>query len=405
MLRKKVLLDIILNLIANILPIFVLQFFILPKVAQKISIDSYGLLLTIMAYIYLTSSSFGSVLNNSRLIHNNKYKNLNMTGDFSIFLLGLSIINTILSIILVKYIASSIDLTSKLILIGISFLMLVNTYAVVEYRIRLNFKNILLNSFALLFGYLFGYILFLYTGYWTLIYLFGFIFSFIHITATTYILKEKYVKTKLYKQTKKEMVLLLASGFLISIGTYADKLIIYPLLGGAAVTIYNTSTLVGKTISLAIGPITGVMLSYLSHMENFKRNTFKILLVLSTVLGIIGYFIIVYISTPILGFIYPQYLNDTVKYIPITTLNIIITIICSAINPLLLRFLSAKWQLYINIIYIIFYIVVSLILLKLYGLYGLCLGILLSNIIKLGMMVLIYLNVNTIKVLEKVEEI
>ena len=57
------------------------------------------------------------------------------------------------------------------------------------------------------------------------------------------------------------------------------------------VTIYYIATLVGKTISMAIAPITSVMLSYLSHMKNIKIKKMAIIFVIGAVISVVGYFL------------------------------------------------------------------------------------------------------------------
>ncbi|SFN58344.1 lipopolysaccharide biosynthesis protein [Proteiniclasticum ruminis] len=392
--KKKIIFDVILNMLATLIPMFALQFIILPQVALKISADSYGQLLAIIAFIYLSASSFGSVLNNSKLIHYKKYDELKVHGDFNIILVIFLVSNTIIMILGLLYYGKSLNVLTNISLVLVSSILLFNTYASVEFRIKLNFKNILMNSIMLFFGYLVGFVLFLFTGSWSLIYLSGLGINMIFLIYKTSIWNERYCKTLLFKATFKEVIMLLGSGILVSLGAYVDKLIIFPLLGGTAVSIYYAATIFGKTIALAIGPITGVLLSYLAHMKKFSSNNFKFLLSISSIVGFLGYWIVIFISEPLLSFVYPQYVEDAIQYIPVTTLSIILTIISSVINPVLLKFLSAKWQMLINGLYMIIYVPLSMFLLSLYGLMGLCIGILIANFTKLLIMIATYFYVN-----------
>jgi len=392
--KKKIFFDVILNLLATLIPMFALQFLILPQVALKIGADSYGQLLAIIAFMYLSASSFGSVLNNAKLIHYKRYEELNTQGDFNIVLVIFLILNAIIMFLGLLYYGKSLNVLTNISLILISSILLFNTYASVEFRIKLNFKNILMNSIMLFFGYLIGFALFLFTGYWSLIYLCGLGLNILFLIYKTSIWRENYSKTPLFRSTFKEVIMLLGSGILVSLGAYVDKLIILPLLGGAAVSIYYAATILGKTIALAIGPITGVLLSYLAHMKKFSSNNFKFLLLISSIVGFIGYWSVIIISEPLLVLIYPQYVEDAIQYIPVTTLSIILTIISSVINPVLLKFSSAKWQMFINGLYMLIYVPLSMYLLSLHGLMGLCIGILIANFIKLLTMITTYFYVN-----------
>jgi O-antigen/teichoic acid export membrane protein len=392
--KKKIIFDVILNMLATLIPMFALQFIILPQVALKISADSYGQLLAIIAFMYLSASSFGSVLNNSKLIHYKRYDELKIQGDFNIILVIFLVSNAIIMILGLLYYGKSLNVLTNISLVLISSILLFNTYASVEFRIKLNFKNILMNSIMLFFGYLIGFALFLFTGYWSLIYLCGLGLNILFLIYKTSIWRENYSKTPLFRSTFKEVIMLLGSGILVSLGAYVDKLIIFPLLGGAAVSIYYAATILGKTIALAIGPITGVLLSYLAHMKKFSSNNFKFLLLISSIIGFIGYWSVILVSEPLLSLIYPQYVEDAIQYIPVTTLSIILTIISSVINPVLLKFSSAKWQMFINGLYMLIYVPLSMYLLSLHGLMGLCIGILIANFIKLLTMITTYFYVN-----------
>lgn len=392
--KKKIVYDLILNMVATFIPMFTLQFVVLPQVALKISAESYGQLLAIMAFIYLSASSFGSVLNNSKLIHHKKYEELNMQGDFNIILVIFLFLNITIMILGLFYYGESINVMTRISLISIASMLLLSNYASVEFRIKLNFMNILINNLMLFLGYLIGFALFLLTSNWSLIYLCGFGFNILYIINKTNILKENFNKTPHFKATLKEIILLLGSGILVSLGAYADKLIIFPLLGGTAVSIYYVATILGKTIALAIGPITGVLLSYLAHMKKFSSKNFKLLLLSSAIVGLIGYGSVIVVSKPLLTLVYPQYVVEVMQYIPVTTSSIILSIISSVINPVLLKFSSAKWQVFINVIYMLIYIPISMYLLSLYGLMGLCIGILIANITKLLMMIMTYFYLN-----------
>ena len=84
---KKIAINIIQSIFSTFLPLFGLQFIILPIVAKNISADQYGQLLLITSLTNLFSISFGNVLNNSRLIRNNEYKFDSDYGDYKILLI------------------------------------------------------------------------------------------------------------------------------------------------------------------------------------------------------------------------------------------------------------------------------------------------------------------------------
>ena len=164
----------------------------------------------------------------------------------------------------------------------------------------------------------------------------------------------------------------------------------YPLLGGTAVSIFYTATILGKTVSLAIQPASGVLLSYFAQMKKLNNKYFVLFCGTSFGIGIIGYIIVILISRPVLSFLYPQFVNEALEYIYIATLAIMINIVCGVVNPAVLKFCSSKWQLAINLSYLFIYVGSTVILMNFYGLMGFCIGILIANSIKLLLMLIIF---------------
>lgn len=388
--HKKIISDVILSIIASIIPVAGLQLILLPLVALKTTPDEYGRIITIIALINLSAATLGNVLNNSRLILNNHYEKAKLKGDFNTHLLNFSLINLAFVIFGLLYYDHPIKIFNYIILIISSLLLLVKGYATVEFRIKLNYKLILGESIVLVSGYFIGYLIFLITHYWQFIYLFGFASSFLFVYKKTYILREPLQKTILFKKNRVQTYSLLFSGLLLSLGTYIDKLLLFPLLGGEIVAVYFAASILGKTIAMIMQPITGVILSYLAPKEEISQKNFIHFFLLTTIAGIIGYTGILIISKPVLTIMYPQYVTESLKYIGIITAGIIILLLSNLVNAFLLKFLDLKWQIYINSSYIFIYILFSITLIKPFGLWGFCLGILTANTIKLVFMLCVY---------------
>jgi len=390
--KKKIFYDVILSMASTFIPLFGLQFFILPQVSQKIDAESYGQMLAILALINLFGSAFGSVLNNSKLILNTKYNQLKIEGDFNVILLIYICMNVTIIIISSFFYWDSYSLNPLVFLVIIvsSIFLILQYYLSSEYRINLNYKLILSNSVIQLIGYFLGFGVFILTKNWIFIHLISFALSLLFIYKTTSILKGPYHRTSEFSSTFKQTNILLGSGILVSLGGHIDKLIIFPLLGGTALSTYYVSTILGKTISMAIGPITSVLLSYLSQFKKFSHKNFKFMILVVTAMGGLGYFIILLISESILELLYPQFANEAIKYIPVTTATIVINIIASFINPVILKFAHARWQIYIYGIHLVSYVLFSVLLQINFGLYGFCVGLLISQLVKLLIMLFAY---------------
>ena len=106
----------------------------------------------------------------------------------------------------------------------------------------------------------------------------------------------------------------------------------------------------------------------------------------------IGYVICIVCSGPVLDMLYPQWAEESMKYIYITTATAIVGMVSSVMNPVILKFCSLNWQVAINGINFVVYIVVTLIFLSVWGLYGFCIGILIANLVKLFLIILVYIR-------------
>lgn len=388
--KKKIFSDVVLNMIASVIPVFTLQFILMPMMASKIDANTYGQVITIIALMNLSAATLGNVLNNSRLINYQEYEELKIQGDYNILLLLFVIINVTIMSIGLWYYQQVFELWSFILLMSSSIFMLIKGYATVEFRIKLKFKYILIDSIMLIIGYVIGFGLFLISEYWHFIYFCGFAFSFIFVINKTSIMSNPFKKTSLFKKTTIQTIVLLISGILLALGTYIDRLLLYPLLGGAAVSVYYTATILGKTISLVVQPITGVLLSYLAQFKEFDSKYFYLMLGVSSIIGAIGYVFIIIISEPLLTIVYPQYVEQAVNYIYITTLSIIVIIISNILNAVVLKFCNVRMQIVINGSYLLVYVFGSLVLLEIYGLMGFCIGILIASIVKLTVMIVVY---------------
>lgn len=382
---KKIITDVILNVFATAIPLIVLQMLILPFVAVKTQDDLYGLILTLISVITVISGSLGNGLNNIRLIKNNLYEKTNLQGDFSVLLLAEEIVGFIAVFIAIqKYRVGIVDFALILLL---AFLWLGREYFIVAFRLNLNFKGIVINNLMMVLGYLFGLLLFVWVGYWQLIYISGLLFSILYIRFHSAILREKFVITPLFKTTLYELLFLIFASLINNLLNYADRIIIYPLIGGTAVSIYYASTLFGKIVSTAVSPLNSVVLSYLSKKESLNKNLFGKVLFSSAVIACFGYVICRTLAMPALTLLYPQWAEESIKYVPVTTWIAMLTMMTSVISPFLLKFCAMKWQVVINAIVLLVYLSCSMILYQSMGLMGFCLGILLSNIIKLLIMI------------------
>lgn len=389
--KKKIAVDMLLNIVASAIPVFVLQLLILPSLASCMDADAYGLLVTLLALLNVVPATIGNVLNNIRLIYGNSEENLRgRKADYQVLLLLMALANLIVVAVVSYLYERELSAVSLILTLIVSELWLLREYYIVAFRIKINYTNIVISNLFLVVGYLIGFGAFFVLHRWQIIYILGYLFSLLYIFTRCDLWKESLSISPHFKEITWQTVLLLISGILTRITTYADKLLIFPVLGGAAVSVYYAATLSGKVISLTITPVSSVMLSYLSKAKKKDEKIFNQVFLGSLFLCLIGYFICLALSRPILSLLYPAYVDEAMGYVFLTTGTSVLTALSSVINPFVLSFFDMKWQVSINATYMVVYVALSMSLLSILGLYGFCIGSLISIVTKLLLMLLIY---------------
>lgn len=388
--QKKIMQDSFINIIATVIPIFALQIIILPIVGNVIGDAEYGNAITLISFSTMFSLPFGNVLNNIRLLSNDSYNEENLEGDFNVIILFNVIINALIMVVGGFYYQES--LISIILIIIYSSANILRLYLEVSFRLKLNYKLILVNHIVLSVGYLVGLFLFLYTGYWQMIYVAGNIFCLLYVLKHSDLHKENIRITNKFKSTSYKSLVLFTSNILKTSISYADKLLLHPLIGPTAVSIYYSATLVGKMVSMIISPLSNVFLSYLVKMKELKMEKFLYILVISVPIGLIGYVVITFVSEPILTLLYPDWAQESLILVPVTAASSIVTSISSILHPVILRFKSINWQLLLNLFTLIIYITAILFFYNHYGLIGFSIGVLVANIFKLALMIVIFIT-------------
>lgn len=362
--KKKIIGDMILNVIAASIPVAVLQLIIYPITAKAIGGDNYGLMLTIYSIWIMISNSLGNVLNNVRLLYNEEYCQNHIQGDFMVLFKRWSIVNTLAMCVAIIFYCKQFSILHVVLGVIVSLLIITKAYTEVGFRLVLNYKAIVVNNILQSIGFLIGTIITVRTGIWESIFILGYLFSSIYCIVKTKLIFETSTKTKIFKKVSGDTNKLIIASIISNMMNYADKLILYPLMGGYSVSIYYTATILGKIIGMLTGPINSVILSYISRWNHNKKNLLNKVLLLGVVVVILGYIITLLISKPVIGILFPQWQEEVLYYMPVTTVTVLLLALISIIQPFILKFCEMKWQIVINSIGVVIYFSCSLIFLE-----------------------------------------
>ena len=141
---------------------------------------------------------------------------------------------------------------------------------------------------------------------------------------------------------------------------------------------------------MLVGPINSVILSYISRWDKSKAIVFFKILRVAFIIATIAYFVVLLLSRPVIGLLFPQWLDEVMEIIPLTTFTIMISIISSVLHPFILKYCKMQWQIRINVIGSIAYFGSALFLWHFMGLKGFCIGTIIGVLVKLIIMIVVY---------------
>lgn len=390
--RKNVFHDVLLNIIASAVPICVLHLFIYPSIAEKIGGEANGFMLTIYSVWTVISASLGNILNNTRLLLDAEYRARKIEGDFSIVFILLNIINAVAVFVMTFVYYKTFDVLHIFLSVLISFFILAKGYLEVEFRIRLNYKDVLISQFILAAGFVMGFGLFCIRGIWEFVFLAGYAASAIYCALRTKLLREPRRKTELMPKVTNYVFSLGFSSIAGNIVAYADKMVLYSLMGGYVVSVYFAATILGKMVAMLISPMTSVMLSYISKWDKSKMRIAVKAILIGAVCSFLGYFMVLVISRPVIGFLYPQWIDEVAAILPITTATMMLNILVGITHPFVLKFCNINWQMAISAAAAAVYFLSALILWHFFGLTGFCIGTVIGKAVHLVIMLALYFS-------------
>ena len=375
--------DFFYNILASVILTGIMQVLVYPSLARWVSISAYGVVVTAMGIINTLAGGLGASLNNTRLIMNSEYNQRHLRGDFNLLMSVLSITSAIalfcIGIFYLEY-----DLLTSLIIGITSGLMVCRQYFIVDYRLVLNFKKVLISNTFGAIGYIVGLVLFFFgVRIWAIIFLCSEVFSITYVFKSSAVWKEPFTKTVLFSKTTKKVAILLVSILFANMLTYFDRIFLYPTLGSETVSIYTVASFFGKSLAIVMTPISGVLLGYFAQdgyqFDNKKFFGFNLLIV-----GIsFAFALIAMIISPFFTkLLYPSIFESAKSYVLIANTAAIIAVSCNMLQTVILKFSPTYYQIYKEGVYAIVYFGLSFLMMSKWGLWGFCIAALISNLTK-----------------------
>lgn len=388
-LKKQFIQNLIYNILGSILLTGTVQAVLYPLLAASMSKEDFGVAIFLLGLANLFTAIFGCSLHDCRLKLHQEYIQKNTAGDYSLLFYIGAAANIAAVIVFSKLYYNEIAVPDLVMLGAISLFSYLKLYFSVHFRLIFDFKKIFVLSLICAAGYLLGAFLANRLGIWQLSFLFGEFAGAAYVFFTSPIAKERPKATELFHTTSNIYLSLIFMQLLFNIPLYADKMLIYPILGADDLAVYNTASFFGKTLGAVSTPISTVLLSHYSREKNITLKGFWTINAVIFVVSILLIGLSQILAGPVTGIFYPTIIGPSVPFLFLANTAVIIFYAAGLIYPAILRFCSVKYQLVVQSITVAIYISLSVVLKNRYALAGFCYAMLITNILYLLMLLVL----------------
>jgi O-antigen/teichoic acid export membrane protein len=118
----------------------------------------------------------------------------------------------------------------------------------------------------------------------------------------------------------------------------------------------------------------------------------------------VGGFACLFIGKPLISFLYPDYLEASIVYLPITIGMAMVEVFYSFVWPIILRFGKSSSPMYITLIKAITYVSIAVRLSETHGIMGVCYAGLIGSLLQAGAVFVLGLLITMGKTVTKNDE-
>lgn len=374
--------DFAINILASVIYTFARQIVVFPMLAARLTDADYGTLLTVAGLANVCTAMVGNALNNIRLIQNSKYDEQGVCGDFNLLCAIGCGASVIFAIVLQRLFSLPLMTTGFLAL----YLCVSNfyQYATAFYRLTLDFKKVFLCNCVVSVAYIAATFVFATATLWPAVFLVGEGVGLIFVSCTTPLLREPLAKTPLLSDTGKMFLVFFAMNLISNLLMYADRMIIYPILGAESVSYYSTASFFGKSAGIVMTPISSVLLGYYAQ-KDFKASKKLFALVNGISLAALAVFLLgcVVIGPWFTRLLYPSLYEQSAPYLFLANLAAVIQTAGNMANPMILKCCPTRYMLFVTIFHSAAYLLFTFLWMPMFGLYGFCYAAVAANTVRL----------------------
>lgn len=357
----------------------ILQLLIYPLLNRIMGSESLGILLYIMGLVAILCPSVGQALNTSRLVLRRTHEVKN--GDYNLLLVLFGVAGSVVALAISRgrFEGSS----GYLLTFALLLMTIFRYYGDVEYRLNLNYRNYFIYYAVLSGGYILGFLLYLLSGNWFLIFITGEGLALLYLALTGTVFQSFWKRSSCFRLASLRGGFLVFSYLITNLTLNMDRLVLNYLIGNLAVTQYYVTSLIGKTLVLLIAPVNTIIISYLTRRKE-QLNRKEYLGFVGIGLGVsLVFFLCAQVGTPLFVWLFYRDLYESVKtMVTVVNLSQILGLLSAYLFIVVLTFTEEKWQLILQVVHLVIMTVLVLLLTGAYGILGFAWAVLIANAIR-----------------------
>lgn len=357
-----------------------IQLIVYPLLSKYLGNDQYGEVLYYISIFSITSVALGLSVGNTQLVQRNNYGIVN--GDcMSYNLIVLAVMTVVCGGFLFIQKVAPLDIAMVVL---IQALMAIRYYTEAIYKISMNFKRYLIFCIVLTSGYIVGIVIFRFVQQWWIPFVIGEFSGIIFSYAATNLKEKPFLSVRSLGKFAKNTTPLLISYLLYYLVMNLDRIIIRNVVGSDSVGPYYTATLIGKTAAMVVSPLSGVIIGYLTkNGSKLDKKQFSKFIGVAVAGGVL-FFGLTLIGTPIFTkLFYPNYYQEVLDLMLLVNLGQVMCFVSELVLNVVLTFRDEKWQMIVQIIYAVIFIVIAVVLTKSVGVIGVAVATAVSNSLRL----------------------
>lgn len=378
--QKKFATDFIWSIAALVTMNGVLQLLVYPLLNRQVGEAAFGNILYVLGILAVFAPSVGLAANNIRLVESRSKKILNADALLSMMPL-LAVSGAVFFAVCRGYLSGIADFIMAALLLVLTTL---RYYGDVEYRMTLNYKGYFIYYAVLSLGYVIGALLYPLTKSWILCFLLGEAAVWLLLVVRGHVYRPL-TKSENAGVISKKVFTLALSYLLYNMVLNLDRVLLQHLIDSSTVTVYYVASLLGKTAALLVGPLNGVVIGYLTKGKTkpITKKSFAVVFAAISAAGAVLFAAITVVMPIFVKLLYPDIYENVLSVSTLANLSQIICFASSLLLTIMLTFCSEKWQLAIQSVYAVLFLVLSVYMTNQNGLQGFVSASLAANILRL----------------------